>query len=148
MFQKAISRLRNLTSRKAKNASKNGDISIETETARGGHEEIRFNMDLERATEQQANSSKQRQTKKRTFQESEEETEPEDALNLMFEYFDRKSEGMQAQINKNMEPPVKNYKPDGHDIKGKGTKNWSIIELNTYNISAYNILYFNKWTIT
>ena len=47
-------------------------------------------MDLERAAEQQANSSKQRQTKKRTFQESEEETEPEDALNLMFEYFDRK----------------------------------------------------------
>ena len=35
MFQKAISRLRNLASRKAKNASKKGDISTETQTPRG-----------------------------------------------------------------------------------------------------------------
>ena len=90
VFQKAISRLRNLASRKAKNASKKGDISTETQTARGEHEEIQLNMDAEGATEQQANSSKQRQTKKRTFQESEEEIEPEDALNLMFDYFDKK----------------------------------------------------------
>ena len=96
VFQKAISRLRNLASRKAKNASKKGDILTETQTARGGHEEIQFNVDAERATEQQANSSKQRQTKKRTFQESEEQIEPEYALNLMFDYFDKK---LQAQIN-------------------------------------------------
>ena len=31
------------------------------------HEEIQFNVDTERGTEQQANSSKQRQTKKHTF---------------------------------------------------------------------------------
>ena len=98
-------------------------------------------MDPERATEQQANSSKQRQTKKRTFQESEEEIEPEDALNLMFEYFDRKFEGMQAQINKNMEPPVKNYKPDGHDIKGKGNKDQFDFntEISTQNICTHSI---------
>ena len=42
-------------------------------------------MDAERATHQQANSYRQRQTKKRTSQESEEETEPEDSLNLMFD---------------------------------------------------------------
>ena len=60
VFQKAISRLRNLASRKAKNASKNDDISTETQTARGVHEEIQFNLDAERTTEQQANSSKQR----------------------------------------------------------------------------------------
>ena len=35
VFQKAISRLRNLASRKAKNASKKGDISTETQTPRG-----------------------------------------------------------------------------------------------------------------
>ena len=123
VFQKAVSRLRNLASRKAKNASKKGDISTETQTARGEQEEIQFNMDAEGTTEQQANPSKQRQTKKRTFQESEEEIEPEDALNLMFDYFDKKFEGMQAQINKNMEPPEKKYKkPDRHDIKGKGNK--------------------------
>ena len=30
---------------------------------------------------------------------------------------------MQAQINKNMEPPAKKYKKqDGYDIKGKGNK--------------------------
>ena len=52
--------------------------------------------------------SKQRQTKKRTFQESEEEIETEDALNLMFDYFEQKFEGMQAQINKNMDPPARN----------------------------------------
>ena len=52
--------------------------------------------------------SKQRQTKKRTFQESEEEIEPEDALNLMFDYFEQKFEGMQAQINKNMDLPARN----------------------------------------
>ena len=123
VFQKAISRLRNLASIKAKNASKKGDISTETQTARGEHEEMQFNVDAGRATEQQANSSKQRRSKKRTFPEFEEEIEPEDALNLMFDYFDKKFEGMQAQINKNMEPPAKKFKkPDGHDIKGKGNK--------------------------
>ena len=51
------------------------------------------------------------------------EIESEDALNLMFDYFDKKIEGMQAQINKNMEHFAKKYKkPDGHDIKGKGNK--------------------------
>ena len=64
VFQKAISRLRNLASRKAKNASKKNDISTESQTARGGHEDIQFNVDAERATEQQANSSKQRQIKR------------------------------------------------------------------------------------
>ena len=64
VFQKAISHLRNLASRKAKNASKKGDISTETQTARGEHEEIQFTVDAERATEQQANSSKQRRSKK------------------------------------------------------------------------------------
>ena len=33
---------------------------------------------------------------KRTIQESEEEIEPEDALSLMFNYFDKKFEVMQA----------------------------------------------------
>ena len=41
----------------------------------------------------------------------------------MFDYFDKKFEGMQAQINKNTEPPAKKFKkPDVHDIKGKGNK--------------------------
>ena len=40
----------------------------------------------------------------------------------MFNYFDKKFEGMQAQISKNMEPPAERYKPDGHDIKAKGNK--------------------------
>ena len=40
----------------------------------------------------------------------------------MFDYFDKKFEGMQAQIDKNMEPPAKKYKPAGHDIKGKDNK--------------------------
>ena len=80
-------------------------------------------MDAERAKEQQANSSKQRRSKRRAFPESEEEIEPEDVLNLMYDYFDKKFEGMQAQINKNIEPPAKKFKkPDGHDIKGKGNK--------------------------
>ena len=46
VFQKAISRLRNLASRKAKNASKKGDILTETQTARGGHEEIQLMLTL------------------------------------------------------------------------------------------------------
>ena len=29
---------------------------------------------------------------------------------------------MQAQIDKNMEPPAKKYEPAGHDIKGKDNK--------------------------
>ena len=91
VFQKAISRLRNLASRKAKIASKKADISTETQTTRGEHEEIQFNEDAERATQQQANPYRQRPTKKRTFQESEEEIEPEDTLNLMFDYFDKKN---------------------------------------------------------
>ena len=37
----------------------------------------------------------------------------------MFDYFDKK---LQAQINKKMETPAMKYKPDGHDIKGKGNK--------------------------
>ena len=122
MFQKAISRLRNLASRKAKNASKKDDISTETQTARGGHENIQFNVDAKTVTEEQANSCKQTQTIKRSCQESEEEIEPEDALNLMLDYFHKNFETMQTQIDKNMEPPAKKYKPDGHDIKGKGNK--------------------------
>ena len=123
VFQKAISRLQNLASRKAKNASKKDDAARgETQTARGGHENIQFNVDAETVTEQQANSCEQRQIKKRTSQESEEEIEPEDVLNLMFDYFDKKIETMQTQIDKNMEPPAKKYKPDGHDIKGKGNR--------------------------
>ena len=113
-----ISRLRNLAWRKAKNVSKKDDISTETQTARGGHENIQFNVNAKTATEQLANSSKQRQTKKHTSQESEEEIEPEDALSFMFDYFYKKFEGMQAQIIRNMEPPRKKYKKrDGHDIK-------------------------------
>ena len=96
VFEKAMSRLRNLASRKAKNTAKKGDISTETQTARGEQEEIQFNMEAEETSEQQTNLSKQRQTKKRTFQESEEQIEPEEALNLMFDYFDKKFEGMQA----------------------------------------------------
>ena len=71
---------------------------------------MQFNVDAERVTEQQGNSYKQRQTKKCTSQESEEEIEPEDVLNFMFDYFGKKIEGMQAQINKNMETPAKKYK--------------------------------------
>ena len=40
----------------------------------------------------------------------------------MFDYFDKNFETMQSQIDKNMEPPAKKYKPDGHDIKGKGNR--------------------------
>ena len=99
--------------------TKKNDISTETQTERGGHENIQFNMDAETVTEQQANSCKQTQTKKRSCQESEEEIEPEDALNLMF---NKNFETMQTQIDKNMEPPAKKYKPDEHDIKGKGNR--------------------------
>ena len=122
VFQKVISHLQILASRKAKNASKKHNISTETQTEREVHENIQFNVDAETVTEQQPNSCKQRETKKRTSQESEEEIEPEDALNLMFDYFDKKFETMQTQIDKNMEPPAKKYKPDGHDIKGKGNR--------------------------
>ena len=79
-------------------------------------------MDAKTVTEEQANSCKQTQTIKRSCQESEEEIEPEDALNLMLDYFHKNFETMQTQIDKNMEPPAKKYKPDGHDIKGKGNK--------------------------
>ena len=36
--------------------------------------------------------------------------------------FDKNFETMQTQIDKNMEPPAKKYKPDEHDIKGKGNR--------------------------
>ena len=118
VFQKVISHLQILASRKAKNASKKHNISTETQTEREVHENIQFNVDAETVTEQQPNSCKQRETKKRTSQESEEEIEPEDALSFMFDYFYKKFEGMQAQIIRNMEPPRKKYKKrDGHDIK-------------------------------
>ena len=63
VFQKAVLRLRNLASRKTKNASKKSDISTETQMARYQHEEVQFNVNAERATEKQANSFKQRQEK-------------------------------------------------------------------------------------
>ena len=41
----------------------------------------------------------------------------------MFDYTKKNIEGMQAQLNKNMEPPANKYKkPDGYDIKGNGKK--------------------------
>ena len=53
------------------------------------HDKIQFNVNAEKATKQQDNSSKLRQNKKRTFPKSEEEIEPENALNLMFDYFNK-----------------------------------------------------------
>ena len=47
--------------------------------------------------------------KKLSFQNTEEGTEPEDALNLIFDNFDKKFNEMQAQINNKMEPPIKKY---------------------------------------
>ena len=95
---KKLSPVYEFSIKKNKKCIKKDDISTETQTARGGHENIQFNVNAETATEQQANSSKQRQTKKHTSEESEEEIE--DALNLMFDYSDKKFEGMQAQIEK------------------------------------------------
>ena len=43
------------------------DISTETQAARGELEDKQFNADVERATVQQANSSKQRQAKTTYF---------------------------------------------------------------------------------
>ena len=58
---------------------------------RGEPEEVYFNVNAQRATEQQpTNSFKQRQSKIRTFQESEVEIESEDVLNLMVDYFNKK----------------------------------------------------------
>ena len=81
------------------------------------------NIKRRKTTKQQADSSKQRQRKKCNFRESKDEIEKEVALNFMFGYFDKKFEGMQAQINKNVKPPVKKYKKtDGQNTKGKGNK--------------------------
>ena len=88
VFQKAISCLQNLASRKAKNASKESDVSTEIQTARAGHEGMQFSVNVERPAEQQVNSFKQRQSKRHTFQEFAEEIEPKGPLNLMFDYFD------------------------------------------------------------
>ena len=112
--------------KKGKKHIKESDTWTETRTARGEHEEMQCNGNAERATEQQANSFKQRQSKKHREwgtnkdkaknieneeqTESEEQTEPEDAFNLILDYFDKTFEGMQARINKNMEPPAKKYK--------------------------------------
>ena len=49
----------------------------------------------------------------------EEEVAPADALSLMFNYFDRKFEGMQNS-QKTEPPPTK--KSEGHEIQGKGNK--------------------------
>ena len=42
--------------------------------------------------------------------------------------------GIQDQIDKNMKPPAKKYKPDGHDMKGKGNKDQ--FDFNTENVFA------------
>lgn len=51
ILQKAISHLRNLAPKKKNNASKEGVISTETQMSRGEHEEVQFNVNVERATE-------------------------------------------------------------------------------------------------
>ena len=52
VFQNTISRLRNLASQRQKTHQKIRGISTETQTARGEHEEIQFNLDIEGATGQ------------------------------------------------------------------------------------------------
>ena len=131
VFLKAISPLRNLASRKAKNVSKKGDISTKTKTARGEHKQRQFNVNAKRGTEQQANSSKQRQSKKHTFQESEEETYPEDALKLMFDYFNKKIEVMQAQ--------TKTWNFLGRNIKNQKTEISFVIQECQHQILRGNI---------
>ena len=83
-------------------------------------------MNAKRGTEQQANSSKQRQSKKHTFQESEEETYPEDALKLMFDYFNKKIEVMQAQ--------TKTWNFLGRNIKNQKTNFFCHTRMPTPNI--------------
>ena len=42
----------------------------------------------------------------------------------MLDYSNKKIKGIQAQLDKNMEPFANKYtKPDGYDIKGTGKKN-------------------------
>ena len=81
----------------------------------------RFNLILT-SKEQQANSSKQRQSKKHTFHESEEEIEPEDALNLMFDYFDKKLKVCLLKSTKHG-TSCEEYKKQTDYIKGKAIKN-------------------------
>ena len=65
----------------------------------------------------------------------------------MFDYFNKKLEGMPAQTNKDMEPPVKQYKKNRYNIKGKGSKGQFdfsteisfIIQESQQQISRYNI---------
>ena len=58
------------------------------------------------------------------FKNPKEELKSEYALNLMFNYFDKKNQDMQTQIYKNVEPRAKKFKkPDRLDIKGKDNKN-------------------------
>ena len=42
--------------------------------------------------------------------------------------------GIQDQIDKNMKPPARKYKPDGHDMEGKGNKDQ--FDFNTENVFA------------
>ena len=92
---------------KKKIKNKKDDKATETKTTKGEYEDIQSNVIVERATSQQANLSEQGESKRHTLQGSEEEIEPEDALNLMFDYFDKHSACMQAQINNIMEPSEK-----------------------------------------
>ena len=78
-----------------------------------------------------AKLSKQRQSKKHTFQESEEETYPEDALKLMFDYFNKKIEVMQAQ--------TKTWNFLGRNIKNQKTEISFVIQECQHQILRGNI---------
>ena len=120
-FQKSYDSSTKLSIRDDKKTSEKDDISTETQTARWDHDDVQFNVNVERASEKESSSSKHGKSRKNSFQDTEQGIEAEDALNLMFNYFDKRFGSMQAQLNNKMEPPIKKYKkPDRQDIEKKG----------------------------
>ena len=52
VFEKYMARLLKLTTRKAGSMPEKDEISTETQTTRGKHEDLQFNVNVERAKEQ------------------------------------------------------------------------------------------------
>ena len=62
------------------------------------------------ANKRKRSERKEGQTSKQNQPENEEESQPGDALNLMFRYFGNKFNNMKSQLAENSRPPLYNFK--------------------------------------
>ena len=115
VFSKAMSKLRNLASRKAKAAETEQTTSREPQ------------IDVETSSSECEDNVAVSSNKRKQPENDEGEIQPVDALNLMFKYFDNRFNAMQNQLLENTRPPP--FKKAKREVEYSFKRNGSIMSI-------------------